>query len=221
MQSSINGSVSGRRRGTSTRRSTHLRTWRRIRPSFATFGAEAGALADKHDYPHAAALFTGRAVALRRRLAVRRCLARVPRGAHVGECRPIGSGTAAVRIGPRTPPRYAAAAGHLAHLLAAFGDPEGLERARLLLEPLVRRTDDPEYVGQLGTLYRQMHRTDEGDRLVRTGHGGIRDALGPTPGRLLRPRRAILSSRRRRPDGRAGWRGKTSPSARRPTRAIW
>jgi tetratricopeptide (TPR) repeat protein len=63
-------------------------------------------------------------------------------------------------------PGYAAAAGHLAHLLAAFDDPAGRERARALLEPLVTRTDDPEYVGQLGALYRQMQRTADGDRLI-------------------------------------------------------
>jgi tetratricopeptide (TPR) repeat protein len=146
---------------------THLRTWRRVRPSFATFGAEAGALADKHDYAHAAALF----------MAAR---------SHDDDVSPFAVGwlefqeghmwesagrsdrarlafeSAVARL-----PGYAAAVGHLAHLTAVFGDPEGLERARALLEPLVARTDDPEYVGQLGALYRQMHRTDEGDRLVK------------------------------------------------------
>ena len=78
-------------------------------------------------------------------------------------------------------PGYAAAAGHLAHLLAAFGDPEGRERARLLLESLVARTDDPEYVGQLGALYRQMHRTEEGDRLVRSATSGYEALLARHP----------------------------------------
>ena len=151
---------------------THLRTWRRVRPSFATFGAEAGALADNHDYPHAAALF----------MAARSHYDDVSPFAvawlefqegHMWEsagrsdrARPLFE-SAVARL-----PGYAAAAGHLAHLLAAFGDPDGMERARLLLEPLVARTDDPEYVGQLGALYRQMHRTEEGARLVRRAASG-------------------------------------------------
>lgn len=146
---------------------THLRTWRRVRPSFATFGAEAGALADKHDYAHAATLF----------MAARSHYDDVSPFAvawlefqegHMWEsagrsdrARPLFE-SALARL-----PGYAAAAGHLAHLTAAFGDPEGLERARQLLEPLVTRTDDPEYVGQLGALYRQMRRAEEGDRLVK------------------------------------------------------
>jgi tetratricopeptide (TPR) repeat protein len=160
---------------------THLRNWRRIRPNFATFGAEAGALADEHDYPHAAALF----------LAAR---------AHYDDVSPFAvawlefqeghmweSAGRADRAQPLFEsalarlPGYAAAAGHLAHLLAAFGDPRELERARLLLEPLVARTDDPEYVGQLGALYRQMHRTDEGDRLVRSATSGYEALLARHP----------------------------------------
>ena len=160
---------------------THLRTWRRVRPSFATFGAEAGALADNHDYPHAAALF----------MAARSHYDDVSPFAvawlefqegHMWEsagrsdrAQPLFE-SAVARL-----PGYAAAAGHLAHLLAAFGDPEGLERARLLLEPLVARTDDPEYVGQLGALYRQMHRTEEGDRLVRSATSGYETLLARHP----------------------------------------
>jgi tetratricopeptide (TPR) repeat protein len=160
---------------------THLRTWRRVRPSFATFGAEAGALADKHDYPHAAALF----------MAARSHYDDVSPFAvawlefqegHMWEsagradrARPLFE-SAVARL-----PGYAAAAGHLAHLLAAFGDPEGLERARVLLEPLVTRTDDPEYVGQLGALYRQMHRTEEGDRLVRSAASGYEALVARHP----------------------------------------
>lgn len=156
---------------------THLKTWRRIRPSFATFGAEAGALADKHDYPNAAALF----------LAARSHYDDVSPFAvawlefqegHMWEsagradrARPLFE-SALARL-----PRYAAVAGHLAHLLAAFGDPQGMERARLLLEPLVAGTDDPEYVGQMGALYRQMHRTEEGDRLVRSAALGYETLL--------------------------------------------
>ncbi|HVZ89101.1 MAG TPA: hypothetical protein VHG72_19180 [Polyangia bacterium] len=144
-----------------------LRAWRRVRPSFNTFAAEAGALADKHDYPRAAAAF----------VAARSHYTDVSPFAvawlefqegHMWEsagrsdrARPLFE-SALARL-----PRYAAAAGHLAGLAAAFGDPDGLERARQLLEPLVAGTDDPEYVGQLGALYRQTHRPDDGDRLVK------------------------------------------------------
>lgn len=78
-------------------------------------------------------------------------------------------------------PGYAAAAGHLARLVAAFGDPEGLDRARALLEPLVASTDDPEYVGQLGALYRQLHRSTEGDRLVNQATQGYEALLARHP----------------------------------------
>jgi tetratricopeptide (TPR) repeat protein len=160
---------------------THLRTWRRVRPTFATFGAEAGALADKHDYPHAEALF----------MAARSHYDDVSPFAvawlefqegHMWEsagrsdrARPLFE-SALARL-----PGYAAAAGHLAHLLAAFGDPDGLERARLLLEPLVAQTDDPEYVGQLGALYRQMHRSEEGARLIRRATLGYETLLARYP----------------------------------------
>ncbi len=160
---------------------THLKNWRRIRPNFATFGAEAGALADEHDYPRAAALF----------IAARSHYDDVSPFAvawlefqegHMWEsagradrARPLFE-SAVARL-----PGYAAADGHLAHLLAAFGDPEGLERARLLLEPLVARTDDPEYVGQLGALYRQMHRNEDGDRLVRSATSGYEALVARHP----------------------------------------
>ena len=152
-----------------------------MRPSFATFGAEAGALADKHDYPRAAALF----------LAAR---------SHYDDVSPFAVAwlelqeghmwESAGRADRALPlfesavarlPEYAAAAGHLAHLLAAFADPAGLERARLLLEALVTRTDDPEYVGQLGALYRQMHRTEEGDRLIRSAKLGYEALVAKHP----------------------------------------
>jgi Tetratricopeptide repeat len=46
-------------------------------------------------------------------------------------------------------PAYAPATGHLAAVLAATGE---RERAAALLRPLVERSDDPEYWGQLATL---------------------------------------------------------------------
>ncbi|HZL19043.1 MAG TPA: hypothetical protein VFG23_15000 [Polyangia bacterium] len=143
-----------------------LGAWRRMRPNFTNLSAEAGALADKHDYPHAAAVFSQ----------ARRDYDDVSPFAiawsefqegHMWEsagrsdrARPLFE-SALARL-----PLYAAVAGHLAHLVAAFGDPEGLDRARALLEPLVARTDDPEYVGELGAIYRQLHRPVEADRLV-------------------------------------------------------
>lgn len=145
----------------------HLRAWRRLRPSFATFGAEGGALADKHDYARAAALFMGARSHYDDVSPFAVAWLEFQEG-HMWEsagrsdrARPLFE-SAVARL-----PGYAAAAAHLARLTAVFGDPEGLAQARALLEPLVARTDDPEYVGQLGALYRQMHRTEEGDRLVR------------------------------------------------------
>jgi hypothetical protein len=158
-----------------------LRAWRRTRPNFTNLSAEAGALADKHDYPHAAAVFAQ----------ARRDYDDVSPFAiawsefqegHMWEsagrsdrARPLFE-SALSRL-----PLYAAVAGHLAHLVAAFGDPAGLDRARALLEPLVARTDDPEYVGQLGALYRQLHRPVEADRLVKQARQGYEALLSRHP----------------------------------------
>jgi len=143
-----------------------LTAGRRARPNLPEYALEAGALADKRDFARAEVLFAE----------ARRHYDDVSPFAvawlefqegHMWEsagrsdrARPLFE-SALSRL-----PGYAAAAGHLAHLLAAFDDPEGRERARTLLEPLLTRTDDPEYVGQLGALYRQMQRTADGDRLI-------------------------------------------------------
>ncbi len=158
-----------------------LRAWRRARPNFTNLSAEAGALADKRDYRDAAAVYSQ----------ARRDYDDVSPFAiawsefqegHMWEsagrsdrARPLFE-SALARL-----PLYAAVAGHLAHLVAAFGDPEGLDRARALLEPLVGRTDDPEYVGQLGALYRQLHRPVEADRLVKQATRGYEVLLARHP----------------------------------------
>jgi|SRR5450432_92468 len=158
-----------------------LRAWRRARPNFTGFAAEAGALADKHDFQHAAAVFAeaGRSYDDVSPFAVAwiefqeghmwESAGRSDRALPLFE-------SAVARL-----PGYAAAVAHLAHLVAAFGDPAGLERARVLLEPLVASTDDPEYVGQLGALYRQMHRGVEGDRLVKQATAGYEALLARHP----------------------------------------
>jgi thioredoxin-like negative regulator of GroEL len=143
-----------------------LRAWRRARPNLTSYAAEAGALADKHDFPLAAAVFTEARRHYDDVSAFAVAWLEFQEG-HMWEtagrsdrARPLFE-SALARL-----PGYAAAAGHLARLVAAFGDPDGLQRARALLEPLVAETDDPEYVGQLGALDRQQQRVAEGDRLV-------------------------------------------------------
>jgi tetratricopeptide (TPR) repeat protein len=158
-----------------------LRAWRRGRPNFTNLSAEAGALADKHDTARAAVVFEEARRSYDDVSAFAVAWIEFQEG-HMWEgagrsdrARPLFE-SAVARL-----PDYAAAAGHLAHLLAVFGDPEGLDRARALLEPLVARTDDPEYVGQLGALYRQLHRTSEGDRLVKQAAQGYEALLARHP----------------------------------------
>ena len=158
-----------------------LGAWSRGRPSLSNLAAEAGAFADKRDFKRAAALF----------LEARR---------HYDDVSPFAvawlelqeghmwqSAGRSDRARPqfesalRRLPFYAPAAGHLARLLSAFGDSDGLERARALLEPLVARTDDPEYVGQLGALYRQLHRAAEGDVLLERAAARYQELLARHP----------------------------------------
>jgi tetratricopeptide (TPR) repeat protein len=145
----------------------YLRAWRRDRPDLTTYAAEAAALADRRDYPRAEAAFSE----------ARRHYADVSPFAvawlefqegHMWEsagrsdrARPLFE-AALGRL-----PGYAAAAAHLARIAAAFGDPAGLRQAADLVEPLVARSDDPEYLGQLGGLYGQTGRGAEGAGLVR------------------------------------------------------
>lgn len=150
----------------------YLRAWRRDCPSLTSFAAEAAAYVEKRDFPRAQASFAE----------ARR---------HYGDVSPFAVGwlefqeghmwETAGRSDLALPlfqaalarlPGYAAAAAHAARILAAFGDPTGLRQARELLEPLLSATDDPEYAGQLGGLYRQLSRASEGDKLiVRAGRG--------------------------------------------------
>jgi tetratricopeptide (TPR) repeat protein len=154
----------------------YLRAWRQGRPDLTTYAAEAAALADRRDYPRAEAAFgeAGRHYADVSPFAV--AWLEFQEG-HMWEsagrsdrARPLFE-SALARL-----PGYAAAAAHLARIAAAFGDPAGQGQAAALLEPLVTRSDDPEYLGQLGALYRQMGRAAEGARLVRQAAGAY-DAL--------------------------------------------
>jgi tetratricopeptide (TPR) repeat protein len=158
-----------------------LRAWRRARPNFTNLSAEAGALADKHDTPHAAAVFAQARRGYDDVSPFAIAWSEFQEG-HMWEsagrsdrARPLFE-SALARL-----PLYAAVAGHLARLVAAFGDPQGLDRALGLLEPLVARTDDPEYVGQLGALYRQLHRPVEADRLVKQATQGYEALLARHP----------------------------------------
>jgi tetratricopeptide (TPR) repeat protein len=145
----------------------YLRAWRRDRPDLLAYAAEASALADKRELPRAAALFAE---------AERDHYSDVSPFAvawvefqegHVWEsagradlAQPLFE-SALARL-----PGYTSAGAHLARLAAAFGDLAGTSRAAALLEGIVARSDDPEYLGQLGALYRQMGRANDGDRLI-------------------------------------------------------
>ncbi len=59
-------------------------------------------------------------------------------------------------------PQHAAAAGHLAGILAAQGE---RDQAIALLRPLLDGSTDPEYVGQLAALLREAGQPDEAERL--------------------------------------------------------
>ncbi|HVT07696.1 MAG TPA: hypothetical protein VHO67_09565 [Polyangia bacterium] len=159
----------------------HLRAWRRARPNLNSYGAEAGALADAHEFSKAALAF---AEAKRRYDDVSpfavawlefqeghmwESAGRSDRARTLFE-------SALSRL-----PRYAPAAGHEARLLAELGAPADLERARALLEPLTVRSDDPEYAGQLGAVYRQMHRDAEGAALIRRAAQGYEALVAQHP----------------------------------------
>lgn len=158
-----------------------IRAWRRARPNFTNLSAEAGALADQHDYVRAAAVFAKARRGYDDVSPFAIAWSEFQEG-HMWEsagrsdrARPLFE-SALTRL-----PSYAAVAGHLAHLLVAFGDPEGLDRARALLEALVARTDDPEYVGQLGALYHQLRRAAESERLIKRATQGYEALLARHP----------------------------------------
>ncbi len=66
-------------------------------------------------------------------------------------------------------------------MLAAFGDPAGLQRAEALLRATIQRSDDPEYVGQLGALKKQLGHQAEGDRLVSEARASYQSLLRRHP----------------------------------------
>src|SRR5258708_24451677 len=147
----------------------YLHAWRRDRPDLTTYGAEAAAYADKREVATASALYDQ---AKRHYSDVSPfAVAWVEfQEAHLWEIAgrwdrawPLYA-SAHARL-----PAYAAAAGHLATLLAAFGDPERQQQAAALLEAVVARSDGPEDVGQLAALYRQNDRDAEGGRPARRG----------------------------------------------------
>ncbi|MES1209540.1 MAG: hypothetical protein ABUS79_26685 [Pseudomonadota bacterium] len=144
-----------------------LRAWRRQRPDLLTYAAEASALADQHQYAKAATTYDQ---ALRHYPDVSPfAVAWIEfQAGHAWEsagrsdrAQPLLE-SAVARL-----PIYASATAHLARLVAAFGDPAGMQRAATLLEGVRRQSDDPEYTGQLGALYRQMGRAADGGRLIR------------------------------------------------------
>lgn len=143
-----------------------LRAWRRESPTLTTRGAEAGALADAHEFAQAAVAFADAKRAYDDVSPFPVAWLEFQEG-HMWEsagrsdlARPLFE-SALARL-----PSYAPAAGHLARLLAELGDPADLARARLLLEPLLSRTDDPEYPGQLGAVERQLNHEREGEALI-------------------------------------------------------
>lgn len=159
----------------------YLRAWRRDRPGLTSFAAEAAAYVEKRDFARAQAAFAE----------ARR---------HYGDVSPFAVGwlefqeghmwETAGRSDLAQPlfqaavgrlPRYAAAAAHQARILAAFGDPTELQRAQELLEPLVSGTDDPEYAGQLGAVYRQLGRGSEGEKLIARAARGYDRLLARHP----------------------------------------
>jgi tetratricopeptide (TPR) repeat protein len=145
----------------------YLRSWRRDRPGLDSYAAEASALADKRDFAGAAAAFGA---------ARRGCTEESPfavawvelQEGHLWEAagRPDRA-RALYQAAHARLPIYAAAAAHLAGVVAGAGGDAGDRAAAALLEPVVAHSDDPEYAGQLGAIYRRMGRTADGDRLVR------------------------------------------------------
>jgi tetratricopeptide (TPR) repeat protein len=137
------------------------------RPDLTTFAAEAGAYADKRDFPTAARAFT-------------------EAKRHYGDVSPFpvawlefqeghmweiaGRADRALALYQAAHdrlPGYASASTHLAAIVAAFGDATGLHQAETLLRPLTERSDDPEFVGQLAMVVRQLGRDAEADQLQR------------------------------------------------------
>ncbi len=144
-----------------------LQAWRRDRPTLATFGAEATAYAEARDFTRAASLFEEAkrhyndvspfAVAW-----LEFQEGHMWEGAGRSDLARAAFASAHARL-----PIYAAATAHLAGTLATSGDPASLAQARALLEPLVARSDDPEYIGQLAAVQRRLGHADEAERLTR------------------------------------------------------
>ncbi|HVY39683.1 MAG TPA: hypothetical protein VHM31_17210 [Polyangia bacterium] len=159
----------------------HLRAWRRARPNLNSYGAEAGALADAHEFSKAALAF---AEAKRRYDDVSPFAVawlELQEG-HMWESAGRSDlARALFESALSRLPAYAPAAGHEARLLAELGAPAELERARLLLEPLASQSDDPEYAGQLGAVYRRIGRDAEGAALIRRARQGYEALVAQHP----------------------------------------